>query len=320
MRKHLVFVVLALALTACGHKAQQAVEPPAFAGDTAFQYVAWQVRMGARVPGSDAHAKCSINLFRLLDRYGASPEMQMGTKTNYAGEEQQIYNIIGHFGPMDAKNRILLCAHYDCRPWSDMEDAFENKYLPVPGANDGASGVGVLLEVARQLGLQDSLAPAVDIVFFDCEDMGTPEFYTGVEREHTWCLGSQLWAERAIKTGWNKMFQYGILLDMVGAPNAVFAKEYYSRQNAGSYVEKVWRHARDLGHSDLFVQQETYPVMDDHYYVGLAGVPCLDIIHYDISGDTGFPFWWHTQQDNMRNISRETLQAVGEVVMATIME
>lgn len=320
MKKVFFLVVVGLGLLSCGKQHQPTVVAPAFAGDSAFQYVSWQVRMGARVPGSDAHARCYLGLFQLLDRFGATPEMQFGKKTNYAGEEQQIVNIIGHYGPMDAKNRILLCAHYDCRPWSDREEEFEKKYLPVPGANDGASGVGVLLEVARQLGLQDSLAPAVDIVFFDCEDMGTPEFYTGVEREHTWCLGSQLWAERAVVNGQNKNFQYGILLDMVGAPNAIFAKEYYSTQYAGSYQEKIWRHAKQLGHAGLFVQQQTYPLMDDHYYVNLVGIPCVDVIHYDAQNDTGFPFWWHTQQDNMRNISRETLQSVGEVVMATILE
>lgn len=310
-----------LGLMACSSRSQQSADNrPSFSVDSAYQFVSWQVHMGPRVPDTQAHTKCTIGLFRLLDNYGASPEMQMGRKINYAGQEQQIFNVIGHYGPMDANNRILLCAHYDSRPWCDQEADFEARSIAVPGANDGASGVGVLLEVARQLCLMDSLAPAVDIVFFDCEDMGTPDFYEGIQREHTWCLGSQLWAERAVENGWVNHFQYGILLDMVGAPNAEFRLEYYSAQYAQSYQQKLWRKAHELGYARHFVHQQTYPLMDDHYYVNLIGIPCVDVIHYDGSGTTGFPFWWHTREDNMRHIDKNTLRAVGESVMAMVLE
>jgi Zn-dependent M28 family amino/carboxypeptidase len=243
--------------------------------------------------------------------------------TDYSGKERHVTYVIGHFGQPQANDRVLLGAHYDSRPWCHEEEEYENRFLAVPGANDGASGVGVLLEVARQIGLMASdsskAAPNVDIVFFDCEDMGTPAFYTGAERTDTWCLGSQLWASEMSKNRQTRSrFQYGIVLDMVGAPDAVFPKEYHSMRWGGNYVEKIWRTANRLGHGRYFVQGECYPITDDHYYVNkIAGIPCVDVVNYSTTG-TGFPSWWHTQCDDMSNISRETLQAVGETVMKVI--
>ena len=182
--------------------------------------------------------------------------------------------------------------------------------------------MGVLLEVARQLGdlIADStLRTPVDIVLFDCEDMGTPRFYTGIEREDTWCLGSQLWATNYVKKQPTIRYQYGIIVDMVGAPDAVFPLEMYSTQYAENYQQKIWRSAQKLGHGAKFSSERSYPITDDHYYINeIAGIPCVDIIHYDMRNATGFPFWWHTRQDNMDNISKSTLQAVGEVVMSQL--
>lgn len=323
--KKVVYLALAFVLAACGGKQNdnRNVVRPAFSGDSAYAFVQRQMNMGARVPDSRAHTECVFYLMQQMEQYGNAMELQLGKKTNYAGQEQQIYNIIGRFGPLDKSDRILLCAHYDCRPWSDEEDLYEQRILPVPGANDGASGVGVLLEIARQLSLMqaDSAAvvPPVDIVFFDCEDMGTPSFYTGVQRENTWCLGSQLWAERAAENGTNTKYRFGILLDMVGDPEAVFPMEYYSQQYAGNYLEKIWRAASALGYDRYFIRQSSYPVIDDHVSVNtLAGIPCVDIVHYDPRGNAGFPVWWHTQQDDMHHVSATTLQAVGEVVMACL--
>ncbi len=192
---------------------------------------------------------------------------------------------------------------------------------PVLGANDGASGVGVLLEIARQLA--DSLLPAavgVDIVFFDAEDMGTPSFYLGKEREDTWCLGSQLWAREYKATPSDKRYTYGILLDMVASPGAVFPREYFSTQYASAYVDKIWHVADQLGYGSFFRNTPSYPVTDDHYYINtLAGIPCLDIIHYDQQSGTGFPEYWHTNHDDMQNVSTATLNAVGRTVLTTIL-
>lgn len=321
MKKFLLWMLFPL-LTACAAKPAGTVTEnrPAFSGDTAYLFVKHQVSLGSRVPGTKAHQLCMLFLVNSLKNCGADVEIQQGTKLNYAGEEQTIYNIIGRFGDIHQKNRLLLCAHYDSRPWCDEEENYEDRFTALPGANDGASGVGVLLEVARQLSKRDSLPQrAVDIVFFDCEDMGTPSFYTGAEREDTWCLGAQLFAERMVGFGLHKDYQYGVLLDMVGAPDAVFPKEYFSLQYAGNYVEKVWRTADKLGYGRYFKQEHSYPITDDHYYLNaMAGIPCIDIIHYDMRQDTGFPYWWHTRQDDMQNIDPATLQAVGEVILSLV--
>jgi Zn-dependent M28 family amino/carboxypeptidase len=223
----------------------------------------------------------------------------------------------------NTSHAILLCAHWDCRPWSDEEELYENRFEPVMGANDGASGVGVILEMVRQLALRKAkgeFIPTVQVVFFDCEDMGTPNHYTGIQRDNTWCLGSQYWAQQLKIQNSKFKINYGILLDMVGDPSATFPREYYSMQYAGSYVERLWREASRLGYGRYFVQQATYyPITDDHYYVNtMAGIPCVDIIDYKMNTETGFAHWWHTQHDDIQNINKQTLQAVGETVLTTI--
>ena len=250
--------------------------------------------------------------------------VEQGVMPNYEGKEQQIVNITARFGNQTLKSgkprrRILLCAHYDCRPWADQEPDYDRRFTPVIGANDGASGVGVLLEVARQLGqMPQEQRPNIDIILFDCEDMGTPEFYTGKQREDTWCLGSQLWAQRHQTEKDN--YAYGILLDMVGSPDAVFPREYISMQYAQEQVHSLWSLAQKLGYGRYFRQEVSMPITDDHYYINrIAGIPCIDVIHYTPDGDTGFAPYWHTTTDDMSNISRETLRAVGTTVMTAIM-
>ena len=314
---------IACLLSACGKK-QAVISRPSFSSDSAYAYIERQMAFGPRVPNSNAHMQCAVWLIEQLKAFGAEVELQKGFMPDYKGDNQQIYNIIGHFTPVQrdsashASARILLGAHYDTRPWCDEEDDYSDRFYNVPGANDGASGVGVLLEVARQLGQKDSLKTPVDIIFFDCEDMGTPRVYTGAEREDTWCLGSQLWATNYAKNS-AAVYAYGIVLDMVGAPDAVFPLEMYSTQYASNYQHQIWRAAEQLGYGAMFSKQQSYPITDDHYYINyIAGIPCVDVIHYDIRNATGFPHWWHTRNDNMDNISKSTLQAVGEVVMSQL--
>lgn len=312
-RFRLLLPFFVLMMVGCA-KQPAAVERPSFSGDSAYAYVARQMAFGPRVPNSQAHLDCAVWLIQQLRSCGAEVDLQKGTVTNYAGRDQQVMNIIAHFPSRTAKAAapLLLCAHYDTRPWCDEEELYEDRAYNVPGANDGASGVGVLLEVARQLSM-DSTHQSIDIVFFDCEDMGTPRSYTGIQRENTWCLGSQLFATHNVTK-----YRYGILLDMVGSPDAIFPREYYSIQYAENYQELIWRAARKLGYSRYFVDNTAYPIMDDHYYLNLVGIPCVDIIHYDAKTATGFASWWHTREDDMRNISTATLQAVGEVVMEVV--
>lgn len=305
-------------------KQQQSSTPDVrcdFSADSAYAYIAQQVAFGARVPGSEEHVACGDWLVKKLATMGAQVQNQYGTMINYAGEPQSLRNIVAYFEGT-TQNAILLCAHWDSRPWSDEEEHYDDRFAPVLGANDGASGVGVILEILRQLSIlkaRGEMVPSVQIVFFDCEDMGTPSHYTGLERPHTWCLGSQYWAQQYIQHSPIKL-QYGILLDMVGDPSATFPREYFSMQYANGYLEQLWRSANRLGYGRYFVPSTTYyPITDDHYYVNtIARIPCVDIIDYKTNTETGFAEWWHTQQDDMRNINHQTLQAVGETVLTTI--
>ena len=311
-------------LVSC-NKQTAVIERPSFCADSAYAYIEKQMAFGPRVPNSASHMQCAVWLIEQLRACGADVELQKGFMPDYRGNNQQIYNIIGHFYTAEtaSRPRALLGAHYDTRPWCDEEQDYQDRFYNVPGANDGASGVGVLLEVARQLGIrmQDTTAgfQPVDIIFFDCEDMGTPRVYTGEEREDTWCLGSQLWATNYSNQQSAVRYKFGIVLDMVGAPDAVFPREMYSTNYAANYQQQIWRSAEQLGYGALFSNQQSYPITDDHYYINyLAGIPTVDIIHYDMRNATGFPFWWHTRQDNMDNVSKSTLQAVGEVVLSQL--
>ena len=321
----LVFLV---GLVSCNKKPAEVIRP-AFCADSAYAYIEKQMAYGPRVPNSKAHNDCAVWFIQQLRARGAKVELQRGQMPDYRGNNQQIYNIIAHFSTpeISKRPRILLGAHYDTRPWCDEEEEYSERFYNVPGANDGASGVGVLLEVARQLQqrIADStLHTPVDIILFDVEDMGTPHFYTGMERADTWCLGSQLWATNYAKQASDHQspitnYKFGIVLDMVGAPDAFFPRELYSSQYAANYQQQIWKAAERLGYGAMFSNQQSYPITDDHYYINyIAGIPCVDIIHYDIRNATGFPHWWHTRDDDMSNISKQTLQAVGEVVMSQL--
>ena len=298
-----------------------------FSADSAYAYIEAQVAFGPRVPGTLEHSLCGDWLVAQLQRHGAQVQQQTGTMINYAGQQQPIRNITALIEGSSLL-AILLCAHWDCRPWSDEEEDYDQRFQPVLGANDGASGVGVILEIVRQLAslkAQGQAIPTVQVVFFDCEDMGTPTHYTGQERPDTWCLGSQLWAKEYKLSTLNSQLstlniQYGILLDMVGDPLATFPREYFSMQYAQGYVEKLWRTAARLGYGRYFVRNTTYyPITDDHYYINtIAGIPCLDVIDYKADTNTGFSSWWHTQRDDMQNINLQTLQAVGQTVITAI--
>ncbi|MDR1332317.1 MAG: M28 family peptidase [Tannerella sp.] len=286
---------------------------PGFDRDSAYAYVARQVAFGPRVPNTPAHAACAAWLAGELERFGAKTYVQEALLTAYNGERLEAKNIIGTFHP-EKTRRILLFAHWDSRPYSDR-DTEENHYKAIDGADDGASGVGVLLEIARQAGRNEA-AVGIDIIFFDAEDYGTPEFVSETKAD-TWCLGSQFWAKNPHTPGYRA--EYGILLDMVGARNATFYREAVSVYRAAPVVEKVWTAARDLGHGRYFINAGGGAITDDHQYVMAGrGIPCIDIIHLNPDSPHGFGAHWHTQHDTMDNIDRETLRAVGQTVLNVI--
>lgn len=287
---------------------------PAFDADSAWVFVENQVKFGPRVPNSEAHVACGNYLTSELKRFGAQVYEQEATLTAYNGTQLKAKNIIGSYNPENSK-RVLLFAHWDSRPYADHDKDPANHKKPIDGADDGASGVGVLLEMARQFSIK-SPAIGIDIIFFDAEDYGTPEFVKEY-KENTWCLGAQFWAKNPHVKGYKADF--GILLDMVGAKNASFFKEATSMRYAPQIVEEVWSTARDLGYGKFFINAEGTPIVDDHQYVILGrNIPCIDIIYTDPDSDNGFGPHWHTQNDTMDNIDRETLKAVGQTVLQVV--
>jgi len=293
---------------------QPKIERPAFDADSAYKYVQKQVDFGPRFPNNEAHSKCALYLESKLKSFGLNTNIQLGKANTFNNKKITIKNIIGEYNPA-AENRILLFAHWDSRPFAD-QDA-KNLTQPILGANDGASGVGILIEVARQLSI---IKPeiGVDIIFFDAEDYGQPS--SGMAIEHnseSWCLGSQYWANNPHKE--NYQAKYGILLDMVGSENAYFTKESISMNYAPSVVDKVWNYAQQLGYGKHFVNAKTFFVgTDDHQYINqIANIPSIDIIHYERSTRNFHPSW-HTHKDNMEVINKATLAAVGEVLLYTI--
>ena len=321
--------IAALAVTACNggteKQASQPAEPtaaavvvPAFNADSAYSFVKAQVDFGPRVPNSKEHRACGDYLAAKLKEYGAEVINQEAELVAYDGTRLNARNIIAQFQP-EKKGRIMLCAHWDSRPWADSDPDASKHRTPILGANDGASGVGVLMEIARAL----STTPTelgIDIILFDAEDYGTHNADDDPAREsmdHSWALGSQYWSRRPHKSDYNA--RYGILLDLVGAPGSTFYKEGISVAYAGNLVDKIWKIAHKTGHAKYFINEKGGYVTDDHYYVNeFLGLPCVDIINYDKESENGFGKYHHTIKDDMEWIDRESLRAVGETVLAVI--
>jgi len=292
---------------------QTAVVPPQFDPDSAFYFVKAQTDFGPRVPNTEAHKKCAQFLQNQLEKYCDKVIIQHFTATTFDGVKINGKNIIGTFFP-EKQKRILLAAHWDSRPFADNDPDPSNREKPIDGANDGASGVGVLLEIARQL-KEKNPNIGVDIIFFDAEDWGTPNSRN--ETGDWWCLGSQHWSKNPHIENYKANF--GILLDMVGAPNAKFLQEGLSMQYATRIVAKVWSKAYKLGYKDYFLNIAGNRITDDHQYVNqIAKIPMINIIHQDHTTGTGFVSTWHTLQDNISNIDKHTLLVVGSTVLGVI--
>ena len=289
------------------------IPPLSFNEDSAYYFIEKQVGFGPRVPNTSSHSKCADWLFSYLSRHADKTLMQKAEVLAYNGEVLKMKNIIASFNP-DAKKRIFLCAHWDTRPFADQDT--ENKDQPIPGANDGGSGVGVLLEVARQINL-DSLKIGIDIILFDTEDYGAPRNSPQANKQDTWCLGSQYWSKRPHISGYNA--KYGILLDMVGAKDARFSMEKNSMIYASSVMKRMWKLGHQLGHGSFFSYDKASPIVDDHLYINkIANLPCIDVVHYATYSNSGFGSFWHTHDDNMDVIDKGVLKAVGETVLAMI--
>jgi len=291
---------------------QQSIkEAPEFNADSAYYYIEKQVLFGPRVPNSKEHAQCAEWLKNKLASFnGWEVQIQEFKAKAFNNIMLNGKNIIASYNK-EASKRILLFAHWDTRPFADQDTKDKNK--PIPGANDGGSGVGVLLEIARQISL-NPLNIGVDIILFDAEDYGQPDGTMMQRKQDTYCLGSQHWAKNPHVPGYRA--NYGILLDMVGAKDATFTMEATSMYYASNIVEKVWAVAHKLGYGNYFLYKRTDGITDDHYYINaIAGIPSIDIIQYDPETRSNFGKYWHTHDDNMSIIDRNTLKAVGQTLL-----
>lgn len=300
-----------------GEKEKKSVAVPNFNPDSAYQFIKHQVELGPRVPNSAAHKKAGEYFINKLKSYGAQVQTQDFEATTFDNQKLYLRNIIASFQP-EKKKRILLAAHYDTRPFADKD--LERPNEPIAGANDGASGVGVLLEIARVLSKNNPPDVGVDIILFDGEDWGElegePRSEPPAGLDSWWCLGSQYWSKNKHEKGYSAY--YGILFDMVGAKNAQFPMEDTSLYFARSIVEKIWSQAENLGYSNYFIRKQPGGITDDHLYVNqYAKIPMVDIVHYDpVNGYFGD--FHHSHRDNMDIISKETLEAVGQTAIAVL--
>ncbi|HQW40987.1 MAG TPA: M28 family peptidase [Flavobacteriales bacterium] len=288
---------------------------PLFDPDSSYSFVQAQVDFGPRIPGTASHKACGDWMVSRLKGSGATVIEQTGNVLSFNGERLPLRNIIGSWN-LDRQERILLFAHWDTRPFADRDT--ERKNEPIDGANDGGSGVGILLEIARHLAAKEH-GPGVDILFTDVEDHGEPSGAMTIDENSmdTWCLGSRYWARNPHVPGYTARF--GILLDMAGARDAKFYQEALSMQYAPGIVRKVWKTAAALGYGDRFIQETKYFVgIDDHIPVNQTlRIPSIDIIEYDPSTQAFGPYW-HTHKDNMEVIDPATLKAVGQTVMEVV--
>lgn len=294
---------------------EPSIQYPMFNRDSALAYVQKQVDFGPRVPETPEHAACSYWLRATFERFGWQTQFQEAEVNGFDDQPMQIRNIIASINP-ENKKRILLCAHWDTRRIADQDDSRQDE--PILGADDGGSGVAILLELARAIQSQP-IDLGIDIVLFDAEDQGEASTATQAFRRETWCIGSQYWSNNP-----HQMVQrpyMGILLDMVGSKGARFPQEGISVSRAAGVVNQVWGEAIKLGYTDLFVTDQANDLVDDHLFVNdITRIPTIDIINLPTNpaANGTFGHYWHTHKDNMSIIDKHTLGAVGNVLVKVL--
>ena len=319
MKQAYILMAVAMLLTACGggKKTMTDAENPAgpeFSADSAFMFCQQQCDFGPRTMNSEAHEQCGQWIVEKFQSYGMKVTEQRATLTGFDGTPLQSNNIIAQYQP-DAEQRIMICAHWDSRPWADNDPDEANHTKPVMAANDGASGVGVMLEIARLLQADTCKLPVgVDFVCFDAEDWGSHN------NNDSWALGAQYWSKQFRNQNSDFRIRYGILLDMVGGQGARFYQEGYSKYYANHVVKRVWKAAAIAGFSSYFPQEDGGGITDDHVPVNeTAKIPCIDIInYYPECEESSFGPTWHTIHDDMEHLDRGTLKAVGQTLIQVL--
>ncbi len=313
---------LTLPLCSCGNtQKSQATDSnishktvPTFVADSAYAFCAAQCNFGYRTMNSKAHEDCGKWIADKFESYGLTITKQKADLKGYDGTVFHATNIIASWLP-EKEARIILAAHWDTRPWADNDPNPDNHHKPVLGANDGASGVGVLLEIARIITQNDSLDIGIDFICFDAEDSGFPQWETITDPGDTWALGSRYWAENPHKPGYRAV--YGVLLDMVGGRNAKFHKEGFSLHYAEPIVNKVWAAAAMAGKGSHFPPTNGGYITDDHVPVNeIARIPMVDIVpYYPDCQQSNFGPTWHTVNDTMENLDKTSLAATGQTIL-----
>ncbi len=317
---------MASMLTACksnkqpvsdAHLAASGPVGPSFNADSAYRFCEEQCAFGPRTMNSEAHDRCEEWIVKKFKQYGCTVTLQKATLTGYDGTPLKSTNIIASYRP-ELTSRVLLCAHWDSRPWADNDPDSTNWRKPVMAANDGASGVALMIEMARLLQQIDTLKVGVDFICFDAEDWGKPQWDASETGDDSWALGSQYWAQNTHVKPYNA--RYGILLDMVGGQGARFYQEGLSKQYAPAIIDKVWAAAKVIGFGSYFPDAEGGYVTDDHQAVNdFAKVPTIDIIpHYPDCQQSSFGPTWHTVNDTMEHIDKQTFKAVGQTVVQVL--
>jgi len=290
---------------------KQPAKIPAFDQEGAYTYLEKQLSFGPRNPGSTGHVACKDWMVSTFESLGAQVIAQDFTANLYTGDSYPAWNIIAQYNPKH-KKRVILSAHWDTRFIGEEDKDKKMKDQPIPGADDGGSGTAVLMQIAKILG-ENPIDLGVDIILWDAEDQGQ----RGVKNDELWCLGSQHWSKN--KHAKNYRARYGINLDMVGAKNPRFGKEAYSLKFAKVATDKLWTLAQNMGYSDMFVNDTTGPITDDHIFVSqIGGIPMLDIINTPKGTATSFIKEWHTHDDDISAIDKRSLRVVGQVVTAAI--
>lgn len=318
-----IVIALLLCLAGCNNKKPSPATPtatvdykgvaiPTFVADSAYQYVADQLAFGYRTPGSKSAQRCASYLVSQMSRWCDTVIVQDFPATFWDGQSARCKNIIASLRP-DCPQRILLAAHWDSRAWADEDPDEANHKRPIPGANDGASGVGALMEMARAMALMPP-SVGVDFIFFDAEDQGVAS-WAEVYEDDSWCKGSQYWATNPHRPYYTAI--YGVLFDMVGTANPRFTKEQFSMQYASGVMDKLWQAAEAMGYGGVFQNQHTDPILDDHLYVNrIARIPMVDIVQN--SPNCSFYQHWHTLADDLHAIDANTMKMVADVTLKLI--
>ncbi len=275
---------------------------PRFDEDHAFSYLVAQCDFGPRNPGSDGYYACLDYLITELDQSANEIILQdFSYQERRYNKRYNLENIIARFNP-DSEFQTVISAHWDTRPWADQEDLRQDRDQPIIGANDGASGVAILLELAKIMG-ENPPPIGVNLVFFDGEDLGVPG------ENDTYCQGSRFFAKNLPIPRPDE----AINLDMVGDKQLVLPIERYSLEYHPELVRHLWDRAKDMG-LDAFIGRVDYAIYDDHIPLNeIAGIPSIDII--DFKYPNSYANFWHTMNDIPENCSEESLGQVGALMV-----